>query len=299
LRIISLRLRRDKRGISNAIVAILSLPLIVIIVANVILWSYQMNQLDSERNREFTTLVKVGRVTNSSWFVTRNEYTVIAGDQLNGSYKDTQAIGDGLWETFQERDLGVPALDLNGTFQIDTKTYPIAYVHRVDIKLMFKANYSTEGLRLKALNWTSMTYSNEGFNSTIGEQMTTNWSYYDVKIAYGWKSYIRSDGTINIELQDERQDINQTAIQIDFLGTRVLVNGSSFTIENDGPSPTHIVSIWIINTAHIRYSADTHINSGVTTVLIRADIPLPPQDFIAKITTERGNISVFPSDKQT
>jgi len=41
-----------KRGISTVIVVMLSLVLITIIVGNVVLWSYQMNQLDIDRMHE-------------------------------------------------------------------------------------------------------------------------------------------------------------------------------------------------------------------------------------------------------
>ena len=47
-----MRLKHDKHGVSNVIVIMLSLVLIVIIVANVVLWSYQMNQLDWEKMQE-------------------------------------------------------------------------------------------------------------------------------------------------------------------------------------------------------------------------------------------------------
>ena len=40
----------------------LSLVLIVVIVANVVLWSYQMNQLDWERMREDISIANVTRV---------------------------------------------------------------------------------------------------------------------------------------------------------------------------------------------------------------------------------------------
>lgn len=43
------RLKHDRRGISNVIGVMLSLILVVVIVANVVLWSYQMNQFDWER----------------------------------------------------------------------------------------------------------------------------------------------------------------------------------------------------------------------------------------------------------
>jgi biopolymer transport protein ExbD len=52
-------LKREKRGISTVIVVMLSLVLIVMIVGNVVLWSYQMNQMDLERTQEAVTLLNV------------------------------------------------------------------------------------------------------------------------------------------------------------------------------------------------------------------------------------------------
>ena len=49
---IARRLERDKRGVSNVMVLMLSLVLIVIVVDNIVLWDYQMNQLDWERMHE-------------------------------------------------------------------------------------------------------------------------------------------------------------------------------------------------------------------------------------------------------
>ena len=51
------RLRRDKRGISVVITIMLSLVLIVIIVGNVFLGNYQMNQIDWEKKRENIAIV--------------------------------------------------------------------------------------------------------------------------------------------------------------------------------------------------------------------------------------------------
>ncbi|HVO36637.1 MAG TPA: hypothetical protein VMT01_00515 [Candidatus Acidoferrum sp.] len=95
------RLRTDKRGISNVIVVMLSLVLIVIIVSNVVLWSYQMNQIDLDRMHENVTLANVTRVTQSSWFTTQSEYPVTAGSRTSGTYTGTQAIG-GSYESFRE-----------------------------------------------------------------------------------------------------------------------------------------------------------------------------------------------------
>jgi hypothetical protein len=95
------RLKSDRRGVSNVIVVMLSLILIVVIVANVVLWSYQMNQFDWERIQENTVISDVARITNSSWFVAQNEYMVNMGSRISGTYTDTQAI-DGGFETFRE-----------------------------------------------------------------------------------------------------------------------------------------------------------------------------------------------------
>ena len=66
-------LKRGKRGISTVIVVMLSLVLIVMIVGNVVLWSYQMNQVDLERTQETLT------ITN----VTKTEPTGISVDVKN------------------------------------------------------------------------------------------------------------------------------------------------------------------------------------------------------------------------
>jgi len=99
------RLKHDKRGVSNVIVVMLSLVLIVVIVANVVLWSYQMNQFDWERMQENLEIVDIARVNSSSWFVAQSEYIVNTGNQISGSYTDTQTINN-QYETFAEASSG-------------------------------------------------------------------------------------------------------------------------------------------------------------------------------------------------
>ncbi|UCE29687.1 MAG: hypothetical protein JSV85_02935 [Candidatus Bathyarchaeota archaeon] len=115
LKAIIKRLKRDKHGVSNVIVVMLSLVLIVVIVANVVLWSYQMNQFDWERMQEDLKITDIARVANSSWFTAEEEYTVNEGSLVGGDYTDTQRIGDS-YETFTER---VVAQTL--------------YLHRIDV----------------------------------------------------------------------------------------------------------------------------------------------------------------------
>ena len=95
------RLKQNKRGVSNVIVVMLSLVLIVIIVGNVVLWSYQMNQLDLERMQETVNIANVTRITRSSWFTAQEEFSVSAGSRLSGTYTDTKIIDDSP-ETFKE-----------------------------------------------------------------------------------------------------------------------------------------------------------------------------------------------------
>src|SRR3990170_1980633 len=101
LQAITRRFKREKRGVSTVIVAMLSLVLVVIIVGNVVLWSYQMNQVDMDRMQETLSLTNVTRITRSSWFTAQNEYSIGTGSRLSGTYTDTTTL-DGVYETFRE-----------------------------------------------------------------------------------------------------------------------------------------------------------------------------------------------------
>lgn len=100
------RLKFDKRGISNVIVVMLSLVLIVIIVSNVVLWSYQMNQLDWERIQETVSIASVKPIARSSWFTSQKEFSLSAGSKISGTYTDTQII-DNFHEIFREEKIQI------------------------------------------------------------------------------------------------------------------------------------------------------------------------------------------------
>ncbi|MCJ7762831.1 hypothetical protein MUP38_05180 [Candidatus Bathyarchaeota archaeon] len=100
LQAITKRLKRGKRGISTVIVIMLSLVLVVVIVSNVVLWSYQMNQVDMDRIQETLSLTNVER-PRSPWFTAQNEFSISAGSILSGTYADTASL-DELHETFYE-----------------------------------------------------------------------------------------------------------------------------------------------------------------------------------------------------
>lgn len=77
------RFKSGKRGISNVLVVMLSLVLVTIIVANVVLWSYQMSQFDWEKTQENLRMENVER--NSLWLENNN---------LIGTFTEERAAGD-------------------------------------------------------------------------------------------------------------------------------------------------------------------------------------------------------------
>ncbi len=91
-------LKKDKRGLSNIIVVVLSLIIIVVIVANVILSSYQMNQLDWERMQEN---VSIENVIDGSLSYNPPGYTLGGSTTwISGSISDL-ASNDGAYMTFR------------------------------------------------------------------------------------------------------------------------------------------------------------------------------------------------------
>lgn len=81
-----LQIKRDSRGISNVVVVMLSLILIVIVVGNVVYWSFQMNQADWERGQESLSIVDA----RNHWSYGPLQY--VSGDStalVSGGLSDT------------------------------------------------------------------------------------------------------------------------------------------------------------------------------------------------------------------
>jgi len=299
------RLKRDRRGVSNVIVVMLSLPLIVVIVANVVLWSYQMNQIDWEKMQEKIEIADAKSGGSfSSWFVTQTEYSINIGSRVSGFYTATHSAEDGFWETLQEELSPAPPryrLFINGSFVINIGSYPLNNIQTVEILLRYNASDTGEKWYLKAYNWTAQAYSDNGFNNASGSQPSTPsaWIYYAVNLTDHWRSYVRDDGLIYVQIHDgtpESPSGTKTKISIDFLGVRVKGNWTSFTFNNECPLTVHIVSLWIVNSIyHKRYDANFFINSGENTTYIRTDISLPADSSLVKSITERGNTAAFAS----
>jgi hypothetical protein len=279
----------------------LSLIIVVTIVVNVVLWSYQMNQFDLERMHEDVKITGVSSSNGSSpWFPTQSEFTVDAGSRVSGTYVDTQSI-DGSYESFAESAASQGAqgsqfsrLEMGGNFTIDLLGYPPSHVQTVEIMIKYRASDSGENWYLNAYNWTSSSFSDSGFNSTSGDLPTTAWDDYAVNLTDQWNSYVNGNGTVNVRMFDLGTDANQTTIDVDFFALRVTAAVVNFTFENDGPYTSHLVSLWIDNsTLHQRYDISAYVNAGDTISYTRANISLPPKPCIIKVVTERGNIAVY------
>lgn len=64
--------RRQKRGVSTVIVVMLSLALMVTVVGNMVLWGYQMNDLDMQRMQETISLKNVTQTSGACSFEIKN-----------------------------------------------------------------------------------------------------------------------------------------------------------------------------------------------------------------------------------
>jgi hypothetical protein len=196
-----------------------------------------------------------------------------------------------------EESQGNNRLDMDGAFTIDVSTYPLSGIKNVEIQMRYRPSDTGEAWYLKAYNWTSSTYSDNGFNSTAGHTPTTGWNYYTVDLTNCWESYVSSDGTVYVKIVDEGADSDQTVLDIDFFAISIERDGVMFTFENQGSLTSHLVSLWVDNsTNHQRYSIDAFINLGEVTSIFRGDIALPDAPFIIKVVTERGNTAVFSGD---
>lgn len=184
--------------------------------------------------------------------------------------------------------------DINGLFTIDISTYPLTYIKSVEVRLMYRANDTLEKWCLKAYNWTAMNYNDSGFNNTSGHTPTTSWDIYAVNLTDKWRSYVSDSGAINVKFQDKQTDVNQTIIDIDFFGVRVVIDETKFTFENKGSLTCRLVSLWVNNsTHHQRFEITLFVNSGERAKYTRADINLPTGSFIVKVVTKRGNVAVL------
>jgi len=109
------RIRHDSRGLSNVVVVMLSLVILVIIVVNVVLWGYQMNQFDLERAQEDVKITGVisGNVTTFT-FQNDGSFTVhlvglwIDNSTLHQRYAISVYINSGDTASYSSAEVNLP-----------------------------------------------------------------------------------------------------------------------------------------------------------------------------------------------
>jgi hypothetical protein len=110
------RLRRDRRGISNVIVVVLSLVIILAIVSNVVLWNYDMNQVDWEKMKENVSITNVQNAAYGSQYTFKNEggLTVhlvslwINNSTLHQRYNINVFVNSAETKTYLREDIPLP-----------------------------------------------------------------------------------------------------------------------------------------------------------------------------------------------
>jgi hypothetical protein len=283
---------RGRHGISNVIVAMLSLVLVVIVVANIVLWNYQMNGYDWDKMRENIDILAVSRISHSPWFFSKSEFAVDAGACVNGSYTDTYYL-DNNYESFSG-NLSTDKIYIRGDYALNLSVFPLVNASALEMQMRFKANDTADRFYLKAYDWNSSVYSNVGFNSTSDSISSHQWSNYSVKVTGNWNRYVGSSGLVRIAFADEGSESNLTRLDVDFLAVRLVINGTKFDFQNKGPLTSHLVALWLDNsTIHQRYQVSLFINEGENCSYFRSDVNLPSDSCIIKAVSERGNVAVF------
>jgi hypothetical protein len=199
------------------------------------------------------------------------------------------------WVEFEATTSDIYRLCVSNNFVIDLSTWPLSYIHGIEILARYNVSEGTEKWFLKAYNWAASSFSDIGFNTTEGSQPLPNeWNEYAISLTDSWADYVRDDGTLLVEFLDEGLKINQSMVEVDFFGVRAIVDGTCVELKNSSSLTIHVVAAWIVSsTNHQRYDADLFINSGEEVSYTRIDMSLPRSNFVAKVVTERGNVAVF------
>lgn len=180
-------------------------------------------------------------------------------------------------------------LSIVGDFILDLSAYPTDYINSVEINICFRASDVLEDWLLEVYDWSTGQYVD-----VIQATPATGFKSYTAILADDWQFYVNNNGAMKLKFCDVNPDADPTTIYMDFLGVRLIINGTRLNLKNCGASTAHIVSIWIINAnIHERYDENLFLNSGESMEYIRGDIPLPNGNFMVKIVTEKGNIASF------
>lgn len=116
------RIRQDTRGVSNIIVVALGLVIVVAIVVNIVLWNYDMNQLDWEKMKEDIAIQSVTSINSGLWSFSPSEYVLGGSTSWFSGGVSNLTSDDGVYMAFRSYTSGTDTLDSvdNNTSNIDT-----------------------------------------------------------------------------------------------------------------------------------------------------------------------------------
>lgn len=173
-------LKGDKCGVSNVLVVMLSLVLVTVIVVNVVLWSYQMNQLDWEKTQEKPEITHAGN--KSPWF-TCNTYWKTQGIDNVCEFFEESSFGHG--QTYYLPVTFVSAGTGSGTTGNPTPSYPTS-LEADDLIL----------LQVTVRDLTNVPAVPEDFTLLFGPDSSTTGTQW---IYYKWSNGLES-GTITVTI---------------------------------------------------------------------------------------------------
>jgi hypothetical protein len=298
----------------------LSLVLIVVIVANVVLWSYQMNQLDWEKMREDISIVDVAHATataNQTLYAHQETITIggtsyyflklDSGDSAGTNFDTDSAVGRYLLFRAVYPLTGVDSIPASRwTFYYRVQRFRTALgavtlpVCHADVDILIRRSDGTirTTIATATANSPDFTASLDVWETVGG---THSWSSYAVVnqtdyLEIAFYIQLTSAGTraaARMRIDDINLDLtNQT--RVTGIAFKVVIGGTLFTFKNKSPLTSRLVSLWVINsTHHLRHDIDVFINSGETLPYFRVDISLPAGEWVVKVVTERGNIATY------
>ena len=161
------RFRQDKRGISNVVTAMLGLIIVVMIVANVFIWNYEMNAVDWERMQERIDVVSAENM-NQEWTQNPSVYAARGSTSLVSGGISNLSADDGDYMVFRSYNSG-----------IDTRHFVDSNISNVDSS----GNVGTSN------NFTAQRYGPDNINDTLTEANTATThaeAYIYGSAASGW-----------------------------------------------------------------------------------------------------------------
>jgi len=290
------KFRRCKRGVSNVIVIVLSLVILVVVSSNVILWSYQMNQLDWEKMQETLTIVNVAPNKEIRSFYPSGYVLGGSTSWMSGGTSDLVA-DDGAYMVFRSY--------LSRTDPSDEYTTEVEFVGSGNTENWSQLNWTVDSawtigsvnVTVQLYNYTFDGYSTggNGYIAYISDNTPNTDKNISQTVNVNPTHFRNTTGYWKMKIKGVKATATQFDFKVDLIEFKAVKNdGTLFTFKNQGSSTFHLVSLWVNNpTHHQRYDIDVFANSGETISYINNDVSLPDKPYTVKVVTERGNTAVY------